>query len=360
MRKVFDKISENIPTSKESTYILQIDLMKGLCIIAVILLHTFPSNILISTFSQFHIWQAVPIFFILMGITTNISFNNKTSLYSKKYFINKFKRIMVPYIAIFLISLIWGIIHKDYYIGWLWLIGFLPVTGPGNYFVSIMLQHIIIIPMIYHLFLKFPKSIIIILFSLDIFFQLIAPYITILETYPYLYSACILRYFSAIALGLYISKSSIKLIDIEYKSVNWLSIGFIISALYLFMARFETQPFPLFLDSWGSQNIISFFYPLFLVIFMYKFFPKKAESYFLKLLAMIGKASYHIFLVQIIFFGFGFSLVKFVSYDNLLISAPIVVFLNVALNLFLGFCFYSSNINIESKVGVYIKDLKYF
>jgi peptidoglycan/LPS O-acetylase OafA/YrhL len=339
-----------------SFYILQIDLIKGLAMISVILLHTLPRPILIQTYSQFHIWQAVPIFFILMGITSGISFSRRgytriKQIYSRKYFLRKFERLIVPFLTVFLISLVWGIYHNNFYIGWLSLIGKLPVSGPGNYFVSIVLQYIFIFPLIYILYKKSPNLMLITLFSIDFLFQLVAPYLAIFDNVPYLYGACIFRYFSAIALGLYISEDLLtsRHIELLSKKNRFILVGVPISIVYLFMARFTRQPFFLFSEARGFQNVISFFYPLLLVVIMLRFFPEKTDNVILNSLATIGKASYHIFLIQILFFGFGLSFVRFVNWDNLWVIGPLAILANIISATILGLIFYFFEKNFKVK-----------
>ena len=44
-----------------SSYDIRIDIVKVLAILAIILLHTLPKYVLINTFAQLNLWQAVPI-----------------------------------------------------------------------------------------------------------------------------------------------------------------------------------------------------------------------------------------------------------------------------------------------------------
>jgi len=332
-----------------STYFPQIDLLKGFAIVSVILLHTIPSSLLIKTFSQFYIWQAVPIFFILMGFTSMLSFshkkfNNIKSFYWENYLIGKFRRIFVPFLITFFVSLLFGIYSGKYYIGFGYFIGFLPVTGPGNYFVFMLFQYIFIAPFIYLFYQKQPKIMLITFFLIDISFQLITPYISIFNNNPYLYSANILRYFSAIALGFYICDDFMKngYVKIMSRKNEFMLIGFCISIIYLFLARFTWQPFPLFPELWGFQNVLSFFYPLLIIIFVLNSnFSNYKSNIIYKICLEIGKASYHIFLVQILFFGFGLSFVALITKDNLLIIGPIAIFANLILVLTIGLGFYS-------------------
>lgn len=346
-----------IQFNKKDIYFFQIDLIKGLAIISVILAHSLPIYILIIVFWQFHIFQVVSIFFIAMAITSGISFNfkwfKKNNKYDlKSYFLNRFNRIIVPFMIIFIISLIWGILNKKFYFGDLILIGYLPVSGPGNYFITLIFQFILIFPLIFYFHNNLPKLTLIILFLIDLLFELVAPHISIFIDEPYLYSACIFRYFSAIGLGLYVSNDLIesKKLNVMKKKYIFILMGFPISVIYIFMVSFTQQPFPLFFDLWNSQNIIAVFYPLMLIIVMFNLFPEKAKNIIYKLLSMIGKASYHIYLVQILFFGFGFSFMKIVNKNNFIIIAPIAIVLNISLATFLGLIFYYLENNLKNIV----------
>ena len=69
-------------SKKHQSYIPQIDLLKGAAIISVVIQHSVTKNQLSQTFSQFHIWQAIPIFFIIMGLTSRIYFSQKNNIRS--------------------------------------------------------------------------------------------------------------------------------------------------------------------------------------------------------------------------------------------------------------------------------------
>ncbi len=75
--------------------------------------------------STFHIWQAIPVFIILMGLTSGISFDRKQmytirQFYSIKFLMERCWRILFTFLIIFFISLLYGISHgKD--INWFML-----------------------------------------------------------------------------------------------------------------------------------------------------------------------------------------------------------------------------------------------
>lgn len=318
------------------SYFPQIDLLKGFAIISVVIQHSVTKNQLSQTFSQFHIWQAVPIFFIVMGFTSMIYFSHKKinirSFDWSNYLGGRYRRILIPYLIIFFISLLYGIYHNKYYFGLGYFIGLLPVSGPGAYFNSIIFQYILISPFIYFLYQKSPKYMLIALFSIDILFELIAPHISIFVNDSRFYSASIFRYFSAIALGYYISNEYIKHGSIKLMSNKnkFILIGFLISIIYLFLAIFSKQPFPLFFEQWRTQNPLGFFYPLLIIIFALNSTFKAYENKIVyNFILEIGKASYHIFLVQILFFGF-----------KLGFTGNLAIFENLFFVLTIGWVFY--------------------
>ena len=128
----------------ETKYYLQIDLLKGFAIISVLIMHSFdivtgttglstlivssslnsasfiqmnPISLfgLIQTIKVLSLWQAIPLFFVMMGITLGMSFkrHNYFSLketYSKTYFRSRFIRLYFPYVILFVISLILALV----------------------------------------------------------------------------------------------------------------------------------------------------------------------------------------------------------------------------------------------------------
>lgn len=340
-----------------SIYFPQLDLIKGVAIISVILLHTLPRNILVAIFAHFHIWQAVPVFFILIGITLAISYSRREAgkigqIYSKSYFLSRVERVVIPFIIIFLVSLTFGICRGDFYVGWLYILGRLPVIGNGNYFVSILLQYILIAPLIYFFYRKSPWASIATLFLIELVFQLLTPYISAFHQTKYLYSSCIFRYFSAIAIGLHISDDLLTKgrINLLARKNMFILVGFPVSIAYLIMARTTAQPFPLFWDQSNFQNLISFSYPAVLIAVIMNWRFQHLNSRFFKAIMAVGKASYHIFLVQILFFGFGLSLIRFVTIENYLIWGPLAIILNLLINLIAGLLFYFAQNSIRKRL----------
>ena len=115
----------------------------------------------------------------------------------------------------------------------------------------------------------------------------------------------VVRMFSAFALGLVLAHNILKNKGWKLRTktnIVLAALGFCSAAFLLFNAG---KPTPLFRPEWLTMNLYSFFYPALLVmaaLSLGPLFRKYAQGLWTKI-AVIGKASYHIFLVQILFFS---------------------------------------------------------
>lgn len=356
----------NIIINSQSKYFPIIDVVKGLAIISVILLHTIPVYIDVYTLYLFHIYQAVPMFMFITGITVMITFSKTSAyttikdFYNKKYFGKKVTRIVYPFLMIFLASLIYGLWNHDYYLGLLSLIGYLPVTGPGNYYITILLEFVIIAPLLAYFYKKYPKLLLICMVLLDFGFQLIAPYIGLLNGYSYLYSACILRYFSVIALGMFVTDEFLTngYVNLKNKKYRLIMLALPISVLYIITGLFVKQPIPLFKPEWGTQNIISYAYTFIITVLLLNLdITRFTDNIIYRFITLIGKASYHIFLVQILFFGSNLTFVNFVTKNNELLMGGPAILLNLITTITLGILFYRLEPSISTSIDNNIKSI---
>ena len=290
----------------------QIDFLKCMAIIMIICIHTVSSypqkNHL---YESFHINQAVAIFMILMGLNMALSFKKFDSprlrdLYNKDYFVRRASRVLVPFFVVLLcgLALVYATPSSfhDYipfYSTWNFA-GILPIYGPGSYFVTLIFEFTLVFPLIYWFYRKNPLATLVGCFAIDIGFQLAVPQFSIFNKESLLYETSILRFFSAIALGVWISD------DFSLKSKrNWfIWIGFIVSLVYLIADASTGYLFPYFSPMLRTQNVISYFYTLVIVMVGLWALPSSSNRLGSRLLKKIGVASYHIFLVQIVYFEF--------------------------------------------------------
>jgi hypothetical protein len=100
-----------------------------------------------------------------------------------------------------------------------------------------------------------------------------------------------------------------------------------------------------FNSSWQPQIFLSFFYTLFLCALGLRYLPSISTK-FSRNIALIGKASYHIFLVQIILFGAGLTITPLITklglkdHYSLVILGPLVLLGNIIIFVGIGVLFY--------------------
>lgn len=183
---------------------------------------------------------------------------------------------------------------RNIYIGPENLIGYLPITGPGNYYISILIQYTILAPLLYYFYKKNRVISIIGSFIVNFVGEVLINYIV---QDNFIYSACLVRYLFLIYLGFYLYDTIIQNnFEISSRKVKFfLIVGFILSLLYLIMDKY--WKIPIFNQRWSKQLFLGNFYQIGLVYLMMRYLPEKVGK-----LDRIGKASYHIFLVQILYF----------------------------------------------------------
>lgn len=288
-------------------YYSQIDILKSLAIIAVIVLHTVPVEFLVNSYAIFHIWQAVPIFLVIIGVTLSLSYDkyDYTSIgqyYSKDNILHRCNRILPAFAVTFLVALVSGVARGEYYWGWKTYLGFLPISSPGNYFLSLILQLLIIAPLMVYFYRKHPTLSIIIFFALNLIFELLSPYV--FNGDRYLYYSCLFRVLAIVSVGLYLGS---KLASGQLSNISrnrFIQIGVLFSIIYLIVSVACGWKLPLFLEPMETQYLLYLFYPVLIVVIVLniKLDYFKDDAIF-RLCVLIGRASYHIFLAQMLYFG---------------------------------------------------------
>ncbi|AKD04677.1 acyltransferase [Pontibacter korlensis] len=316
-------------------HLQQIDVIKGVAIVAVLLLHSLSRKELEQSYAIYHIWQAVPLFMVVMGLNLGLSLRGKTQrlqqLYTRKYFTKKAARIFVPFVMVFLLSIVAGLI-------WEWLqeesvlefnfytwVGVFPVTGRGNYFITLLLQSILLLPVIGYTFSRWPGLTTVGLVVLEVLFQLWAAQFSYFEENNYLYDAAFPRYFTAVAFGLWLS--TLVWAPFRWRYFAVLATLAVVAAFCMYFLVYQGLELKSLLrPEWQSQQLLTFGYAAFIVWLTIKLLPSFSNFIPLRLLAELGKASYHIFLIQVVYFG--------------LADQDLPLLLNLSVPIVLGYLFF--------------------
>jgi hypothetical protein len=328
---------ENEEGKKHRNY-FQVDILKTLMIFLVIFDHTIPWSIKDNL--GVALWEriSIPVFMVILGFNFGKSFQSKKtpileSYYTREYFWSKIFRFIIPFLILYIVSTIiggfiygfnidlikagqWAIPGGSRYNDLNLLLGILPFWGPGNWFIPVIFGAIIILPWLYKGFSESKSRAVytlILCFIIEIIVQTIIftmfknpnPPPTFASWDDY-YNALFLIYsifllFSAVGFGMWFSRDH-KLFS---KNNIFVWILFLISLIYLIAYQFYDYRILVngipFLT--GDYNFMVFPYSAFLFLVAMKIFPKDSKSIIAKVIKTISKSTYHILLVQILYFA---------------------------------------------------------
>ncbi len=324
-------------TDDRKVYYGEIDFIKTFAIIAVIILHSSTKTQLYTSFAPFHIWHAVPLFMIVAGISSSLSAYKRDGFcisneYSPKKLIKYGRRIIIPFTIVWSIEMLALILTGKATLGKVLYTYFTGGLGPGSYFTPLFIQHILIFPVIIWFKDKFNSYNQKIILTAFLVVSIILELMCIkLDVPAWFYRLLYVRYLFAAILGSYMlsHKFSKKLI----LALMPLSIFYIICASYLKI------DFSLIYPAWFFQHTPAYFYTASLIYFLLWLYPfsKQVGNLCLK----IGKASYHIFLFQMLWFWLLAGIVKKNVGNNIF-----YLILNILICIFFGYFFYKIEIII--------------
>ncbi len=282
-----------------------VDVLKGIFIIFIIVLH-FPFDIAETRQYLFPFWlnMTVPFFMILSGYVSALSFQKKEidtieKAYKWPAIFHKIIRYTVPYAIAFAAEWIvfraFGLYQvgiRTYGIFALALDFLRGGKGQGSYYFPIMIQLIFVFPIIYFVIRKYNLKGLGYCFLANAAFEILKTSYGMSETE---YRLLIFRYLFVVAAGCFIAVGSV---EKNYKTVilSLVCMGTGLGFAYLFS---YTPYTPKIITFWQAT---SFLVCLFIVPGFW-WLLRKVHFRF-KPLEIIGKASFNIFLVQMIYYNF--------------------------------------------------------
>jgi len=301
-----------------------IDVLKAMAMFAVIFIHCVPRDLLYATYSPYHIWQAVPVFLLLAGFNTANSYRKRdferlAEFYNLSFMYGKIERLIFPFAAVWLGQMILYFIFKGGLSPRELSVSFITGGfGPGSYFVPIIVQATLLLPLIYMLMRKNLNVMTLVLLIVSLLLELACLWLDVSRD---LYRIIVVRYIFALALGVWLAFNYNK---ISYKwlvPLSGLSVIYITGVNY-FDLELIMEPV------WLSQHAPAFFYTLLLTIVCLKAYRIKGTNPLSRIMVHAGRASYHIFLTQMVYFWF---------IPNLFAGLPLYMYLSISVVLSFGF-----------------------
>ncbi|HEV3093105.1 MAG TPA: acyltransferase [Solirubrobacteraceae bacterium] len=282
-----------------------IDLIKALAIVSVICLHSISYGTFRHTGGIFHIGQAVPVFVVLLGINGARSLRRRgghglRELYGNNYLALRFDRLYTPFLIVFAVALLavgvfGGPHYSPYALGKRLLSGELPLIGPGEYFVTLLFQVAVLLPLLYWGIRRWPHRALFVCLMITIGYEVLMLDTNLTTTNAFFGEACIARYVLLMAIGCVIADTP----PVRLLRSPWLWCGGALSVVYLSVSSYaDTQATSV------GQLSATVFYPTLLVVIGMTC-RRFADGRLMQAAATTGRASYHIFLMQIVWFAIG-------------------------------------------------------
>lgn len=282
-----------------------LDMLKMVCVIMIVITHVSWSNSERNSFVfPFIIDMAVPIFMIISGYLRakkieKIGFKKFISIRSS---LMSLGNLMIAYLMVAIVEIIAAILTSHFNLGFdasyiqspavffKWLLTGL--SGPGSYYIPVMVQLIIYYPLIWFLVKKFKSVGLITTFAMNLAYEaMVYQY----SMDPSLYRLLIFRYTFLIALGVYFAMAGGKRRD------DIIAIVLLVLGILFITVNFYIKPFTLF-QAWKTTSMLCVPFAYGVIYFLKKYFGNIGYNKFF----VIGKASLHIYLTQMVFFSLGF------------------------------------------------------
>lgn len=317
----------------ERRFFFQVDALKAIAIFFVIMDHTLPWGVKWSMLAPFWERTSIPLFLIIMGFNLGYSFQwtgerSLRELYSRSYFKKKVSRFILSLLILMLASSLLGLYLGALEFQWSILLGILPFRGPGNWFVPVIITSILVFPLVYWAFIRWPRITVGLCLASDltmhaVFTQIVPVLWPELPDFGFisvLIRMNILTHLFAVGIGLWFSKGH----DIadNRNAIVWI-LG-PLSAMYLGAWLIVGYRIPFIA---GDYSAFAYPYSALLFLLAMDLLPENASGRFADIVKTLSRSTYHIFLFQIFYFsivyfywpsftqdGFGYSIVLYFLY----------------------------------------------
>lgn len=323
-----------------------LDFLKGILIIFIVVTHYkwTPQQRLDFLF-PFWIEMAVPFFLLISGYFHALSYQkNNVECFSQAYrassVLSKLVRYSVPVLIVIIVELY---LIKRKLTFWQLLQCFLQGGyGPGSYYFPILYELIFVFPIIFFVIKKYSLFGLGLCGFLNLIFELFIWAFNVPQT---VYRLLIFRYIFIIAGGCYL------FLNHEKREKTFVSVvACMIGAIFIYISRYQGFAIPIINRDWAVTSYMGslFLIPIaFFIIRNYDGIRRKA----LCSLEILGKASYDIFLVQMVYYSF-FS--KHLYKKNF--GFPYDLLISVVICLTIGIVFFYVENPLTRKINSKVKE----
>ena len=288
--------------------------------------------------------MAVPIFLVITGYVSAMSFERKNTNYNLAYkpveIISKLLRLIIPFLVVFTLQTIYHFLkHEELSVSIILMRFITGGEGPGSYYFIIMIQVVLIAPIIWWTVKKYCVSGIIICFVINLLYELVH------ATYgipPKVYSLLVFRYLFILSYGFFLCYIEVA----GRKKRLWVYIcigviGFLVLAAinYFGVSKLDY-------NEWKNTSVFGVLWIVPIMLFLVG-----CNGLQYKPLELLGLSSYNIYLFQLLYYWTGI--------PSKLYSVVSITALRVLLNIIIcvtgGVMFYKIESPVTKKIIMTLK-----
>ncbi len=297
-------------------------------------------------------WYAVCIFLVMSGYLMSGTLDRLKHPFAEWYtasnLTSRISRFYLPLIPVFALALLYKVfvLGKSYSLAEIAVRFFLGGFKPGSYYVVILAELVILFPFIHYVVRRYRFAGVMICTAFTFIYDILT---TVLGMNPILYKFLIFRLTTHIAFGVYARYADYN----REKIRNF--ILFIIGLIYAICCMYTDIYNPPIFFEWQEASFPTafFLYPV-IMWFMNEFSGiKYTESKISGYTLTFANATYHIFLIQLLYFTtIGFSLNEYIN------NAFVTLGMNVIITVPLGIAYFKILSPVENKIIHKIKKLQ--
>ena len=282
--------------------------------------------------------MAVPLFMIISGYVGAMSYYKKETYalgqcFTIKNIISKCVRFLIPFIITYFIEIIVEFfILKNHSLIDLMIMLFTGGKGPGSYYFPVMIQFVFIFPLIYFCILRKGFPGLLLMFLINAAYEFIQSIYGLGES---CYRLLVFRYIFVIAFGCYIYLYGNETIKKIYRVLS-----FIIGVCFIILVEYSSYN-PKIIIYWTRTSFVACLYILPIAYNLLR----KGSKFHCVPFEMLGKASFNIFLTQMVYYMYA---------ANILYSYISNMYLRIIINIFIccvfGIIFYYVESFITKKI----------
>ena len=295
----------------DSYHLKSLDYLKVISIFMIVVTHLgFSAITRKNLLFPYWIDMAVPIFFIISGYVYSLSSDKRKLKGIKDWFkfdnfIDKFLRIFIPYVIIFIIEvLLYKINNRDIFLREIINGFFTGSWGPGSYYFPVLLQLLFLFPFI--LFITKTKYGWLCLILIQILLEITTQRFGLSD---WVYRLLFFRYLGFVTFGILLYFRDIKGNDIHILKIfgnRFLLLGMFLCGVGLIYMLSYTSYEPLIFKRWTTTSLPTLLYsfPLVFVFTKAESLLQRVPKILNNIIILIAKSTYHIFLVQMTYYWF--------------------------------------------------------